>query len=85
MVSMNCDPILQSVTAFFKGISSVRRGQTSPQHVAEKTIEALNSGMNNVLADRQAEDIWQAPRHHPEQPHSSMQAMGGAGRPSMVN
>jgi hypothetical protein len=39
MVSMNCDPILQSVTAFFKGISSVQRGRTSAQHVAEKTIE----------------------------------------------
>jgi hypothetical protein len=25
MVSMNCDPILQSIAGFFKGISSVKR------------------------------------------------------------
>jgi hypothetical protein len=75
---MNRDPILQSVTAFFKGISSVHRGQTSPQHIAEKTTEGLIGGKNNVLAVRQPEDIWQAPGHHPKQPHASMQAMWGA-------
>ena len=46
---MNCDPILQSVTAFFKIISSVPRRQASLQRVADKTTEDLISGMNNVF------------------------------------
>jgi NAD(P)-dependent dehydrogenase (short-subunit alcohol dehydrogenase family) len=48
--------------------------KTSPQQVAEKTVQGIRAGLDHVLADERAESLWQAVRQDPAKLHAEMQA-----------
>jgi hypothetical protein len=47
--------------------------KTSPQQVAGKTIEGIRSGLDHVLADERAEELWRATRDDLVKLQSEMQ------------
>src|SRR5579863_116835 len=49
------------------------REKTSPQRVAERTLEGIRNGLNDVHADERSEAIWQAVRSDPAGLHAQMQ------------
>lgn len=49
--------------------------KTSPQQVAARTIEGIQTGADQVFADERAEAIWQAVRNDPAKLHADMQAL----------
>jgi len=49
--------------------------KTSPQQVVHRTLEGIRDGMDNVLADAQAESVWKAVREDPAKLHAEMQAV----------
>jgi NAD(P)-dependent dehydrogenase (short-subunit alcohol dehydrogenase family) len=53
--------------------SGINQSKTSPQQVAERTLDGILSGKDHVLADKRAEDIWQATRSDPAQLAATMQ------------
>ncbi len=57
------------------GASLSRGPKTSPQQVAEKTMEGLRDGLDHVLADERAESLWRAVRDDPAKLHAEMQAL----------
>jgi NAD(P)-dependent dehydrogenase (short-subunit alcohol dehydrogenase family) len=48
--------------------------KTSPQQVAQKTVDGIRAGLDHVLADERAESLWQAVRQDPAKLHAEMQA-----------
>jgi NAD(P)-dependent dehydrogenase (short-subunit alcohol dehydrogenase family) len=53
--------------------NGINQSKTSPQQVAERTLDGILSGKDHVLADRRAEEIWQATRSDPAQLAATMQ------------
>ena len=51
----------------------INQPKTSPQQVAERTLDGILSGKDHVLADKRAEEIWQATRSDPAQLAATMQ------------
>ena len=49
--------------------------KTSPQQVAERTLEGIHNGIDTVLADAPAESVWKAVREDPAQLHAEMQTV----------
>jgi NAD(P)-dependent dehydrogenase (short-subunit alcohol dehydrogenase family) len=49
--------------------------KTSPQLVAEKTLDGVRRGLDQVRVDARAEEIWHASRTDPEGLHARMQAV----------
>jgi NAD(P)-dependent dehydrogenase (short-subunit alcohol dehydrogenase family) len=47
--------------------------KTSPQQVAERTLEGIRLGQDHVLADTSAEEMWRATRSGPAQLAATMQ------------
>jgi NAD(P)-dependent dehydrogenase (short-subunit alcohol dehydrogenase family) len=47
--------------------------KTPPRQVAERTLEGIRNGLNDVHADERSEAIWQAVRSDPAGLHSQMQ------------
>jgi NAD(P)-dependent dehydrogenase (short-subunit alcohol dehydrogenase family) len=47
--------------------------KTSPQQVAERTLEGIRLGQDHVLADMSAEEMWRATRSGPAQLAATMQ------------
>jgi NAD(P)-dependent dehydrogenase (short-subunit alcohol dehydrogenase family) len=47
--------------------------KTSPQQVAERTLEGIRQGQDHVMADASAEEMWRATRSNPEQLAATMQ------------
>src|ERR1700733_15072840 len=48
--------------------------KTSPQQVAQRTLEGIRNGTDDVLADARAESVWKAVRVNPGKLHAEMQA-----------
>jgi NAD(P)-dependent dehydrogenase (short-subunit alcohol dehydrogenase family) len=53
--------------------SGFDREKTPPPRVAERTIEGIRNGLNDVHADERSEAIWQAVRTDPAGLHGQMQ------------
>jgi NAD(P)-dependent dehydrogenase (short-subunit alcohol dehydrogenase family) len=53
--------------------ASVDRGKTPPRQVAERTLDGIRNGLNDVHADERAEAVWQAVRTDPAGLHAQMQ------------
>jgi NAD(P)-dependent dehydrogenase (short-subunit alcohol dehydrogenase family) len=51
----------------------INQPKTSPQQVAERTLDGILYGKDHVLADKRAEEIWQATRSDPGQLAATMQ------------
>jgi len=49
------------------------RGKTPPRQVAERTLDGIRNGLNDVHADERSEAIWQAVRTDPAGLHAQMQ------------
>jgi len=49
------------------------REKTPPQQVAERTLDGIRNGLNDVHADERSEAIWQAVRTDPAGLHAQMQ------------
>jgi NAD(P)-dependent dehydrogenase (short-subunit alcohol dehydrogenase family) len=49
------------------------REKTPPRQVAERTLDGIRNGLNDVHADERAEAIWQAVRTDPAGLHAQMQ------------
>jgi NAD(P)-dependent dehydrogenase (short-subunit alcohol dehydrogenase family) len=49
------------------------REKTPPRQVAERTLEGIRNGLNDVHADERSEAIWQAVRSDPAGLHAQMQ------------
>jgi NAD(P)-dependent dehydrogenase (short-subunit alcohol dehydrogenase family) len=47
--------------------------KTSPQQVAERTLEGIRQGHDHVMADASAEEMWRATRSNPAQLAATMQ------------
>jgi NAD(P)-dependent dehydrogenase (short-subunit alcohol dehydrogenase family) len=47
--------------------------KTSPQQVAERTLDGIRTGQDHVLADNRADEIWHATRNAPAQLAAQMQ------------
>ena len=48
-------------------------GKTPPRQVAERTLDGIREGRNDVHADERSEEIWQAVRTDPAKLHAQMQ------------
>ena len=55
--------------------AKVNAPKTSPQQVAERTLEGVRLGQDHVLADNRAQEIWQATRTNPVGVQAQMQAL----------
>jgi NAD(P)-dependent dehydrogenase (short-subunit alcohol dehydrogenase family) len=55
--------------------------KTSPQQVAERTLDGIRTGRDHVLADARAEQLWQALRTDPAQVAHQMQQRWDQGAP----
>ena len=55
------------------GASLATGPKTSPQQVAQRTLEGIRNGTDNVLADARAESVWKAVRENPGKLHAEMQ------------
>jgi NAD(P)-dependent dehydrogenase (short-subunit alcohol dehydrogenase family) len=53
--------------------ASVDREKTPPRQVAERTLDGIRNGLNNVHADERSEAVWQAVRTDPAGLHAQMQ------------
>jgi NAD(P)-dependent dehydrogenase (short-subunit alcohol dehydrogenase family) len=53
--------------------ADIEQPKTSPQQVAERTLEGLRTGKDHVLADERAEYIWKMTRSDPAQLTANMQ------------
>jgi NAD(P)-dependent dehydrogenase (short-subunit alcohol dehydrogenase family) len=49
------------------------REKTPPRQVAERTLDGIRNGLNDVYADERSEGIWQAVRTDPAGLHAQMQ------------
>jgi NAD(P)-dependent dehydrogenase (short-subunit alcohol dehydrogenase family) len=49
------------------------REKTPPRQVAERTLDGIRNGLNDVHADERSESIWQAVRTDPAGLHAQMQ------------
>src|SRR5580700_6954044 len=49
------------------------REKTSPRQVAERTLDGIRNGLNDVHADERAEAVWQAVRTDPAGLHAQVQ------------
>jgi NAD(P)-dependent dehydrogenase (short-subunit alcohol dehydrogenase family) len=49
------------------------REKTPPRQVAERTLDGIRDGLNDVHADERSEAIWQAVRNDPAGLHAQMQ------------
>jgi hypothetical protein len=47
---------------------------TSPRQVAKRTMYGILNGLDHVLSDESAEELWRAVRKHPEKLQADMQA-----------
>lgn len=47
--------------------------KTSPQQVAERTLDGIRNGVDHVLADVRAQEVWRDVRQNPEQVAADMQ------------
>jgi hypothetical protein len=47
--------------------------KTSPMDVARRTLESIEAGIDHVLADERAHEIWQAQRSEPAALEAAMQ------------
>jgi NAD(P)-dependent dehydrogenase (short-subunit alcohol dehydrogenase family) len=54
-------------------VGSLDVKKTSPQQVAQRTLEGLIAGTDHVRADERADTIWHATRNHPAQLEAQMQ------------
>lgn len=61
--------------------AAVQEAKTSPQQVAERTLEGIRIGQDHVLADRSAAEIWQSLRNNPAQIAAEMQELWRTGSP----
>jgi len=67
------------VVAVFAGFidtdmaAGVDREKTPPRQVAERTLDGIRNGLNDVHADERAEAIWQAMKTDPAGLHAQMQ------------
>ena len=53
--------------------AGIEREKTPPRQVAERTVDGMRNGLNNVHADERAEAVWQAVRTDPAGLHAQMQ------------
>ena len=54
--------------------AQISGSKSKPETVVQKTIQALHTGVSNVLADQRAEEIWKAMRLNPASMSVQMQA-----------
>lgn len=59
--------------------AGVPNSKVSPQQVAERTLDGIRAGIDNVRADQRAEEIWQASRTDPAGLHAQMQKLWDEG------
>jgi short-subunit dehydrogenase len=53
--------------------------KTSPQQVAERTLDGIREGRDHVHADKRSEQVWQAVKTDPAALHAQMQQQWDAG------
>jgi NAD(P)-dependent dehydrogenase (short-subunit alcohol dehydrogenase family) len=53
--------------------ASFDREKTPPRQVAERTLDGIRNGLNDVHADERSEAIWQAVKNDPAGLHAQMQ------------
>ena len=59
--------------------AGVNMPKTSPRQVAEASLNGLETGLDHVLADDRAREIWQATRTDPAGLEANMARMWAAG------